>query len=438
MKIKLLSALFICAGTTLLAQTPDKAKLDSYMQALADNDKFMGTVSLFKDGKTVYTKSVGYLDAEKKTPINENTKFRIGSISKTFTAALIFKAIEEKKLTLDTKLNKYFTAVPNSSDITIGNLLNHRSGIHSFTDDADYLSWHTTPKTEAQMLDIIVKGGSDFTPGSKAEYSNSNYVLLSYILEKTYKKPFKHIVEEKIIKPLSLKNTYYGGKINSANNEANSYTFNGAWTKEQETDMTVPMGAGAMVSTTADLSRFMEALFAGKVVSQASLNQMKTMVDGYGMGLFDFPFDTKTGYGHTGGIDGFSAMVAYFPEEKVTYAFTSSGSNYSSNNIGLTALSWIFNKPFEVPSFKSHAYKSEELDKYLGVYASPQIPLKITITKNGTTLMAQATGQDSFPLDAAEEHNFTFEMAGIEIEFKPKAKQLILKQGGGRFTFTKE
>ena len=91
--------------------------------------------------------------------------------------------------------------------------------------------------------------------------------------------------------------------------------------------MSVPMGAGAMVSTTADLSRFMEALFAGKVVSQASLNQMKTMNDNYGMGLFAFPFDGKTAYGHTGGIDGFTSMVAYFPEEKVTYAYKSKGLN---------------------------------------------------------------------------------------------------------------
>lgn len=439
MKTRLLSVLFLFTGATLFAQTPDKAKLDSYMQALGENNKFMGTVSLSKDGKTVYTKSVGYLDAEKKTPINENTKFRVGSISKTFTSALMFKAIEEKKLTLDTKLDKYFPTVPNAAKITISNLLNHRSGIHSFTSDADYLTWHTTPKTEAQMLDIIVKGGSDFEPNSKAEYSNSNYVLLSYILEKAYKKPYKQIVDEKIIKPLGLKNTYYGSKINTANNEANSYNFNGAWTKEQETDMSVPMGAGAMVSTTADLSRFLEALFAGKVVSQASLDQMKTMVDDYGMGLFAFPFDGKTAYGHTGGIDGFTSMVAFFPGEKVTYAFTSNGANYDTNSIGRTALSWIFNKPFDMPSFKSYAYKTEDLDKYLGIYASPQVPLKITFTKNGTTLIAQATGQSSFPLDAAaEQHNFSFDMADIKMEFKPDTKQMIMKQGGGVFTFTKE
>jgi CubicO group peptidase (beta-lactamase class C family) len=439
MRTKLLLLLFVCAGTaTLSAQIPDRAKLDSYMQALADNNKFMGTVSVSKDGKTVYTKSVGYLDAEKKTPVNENTKFRIGSISKTFTAALVFKAIDEKKLVLDTKLDKFYPAVPNAAKITIGHLLGHRSGIHNFTDDFSYQTWYTSPKSEVEMLEIITKGGSDFEPGSKADYSNSNYVLLSYILERTYKQPFKELVNQKIIKPLGLKNTYYGGAINTANNEANSYVFEGAWSKDKETDMSVPMGAGAMVSTTADLSRFLEALFAGKVVTAASLEQMKTMTDGYGMGLFQFPFNDKKAYGHTGGIDGFTSMAAYFPEDKVTFAFTSNGANYDSNNIGIAALSWIFNQPFEVPDFTSHTYKTEELDQYLGVYSSAQMPLKITITKNNTTLIAQATGQSSFPLDAASLNNFTFERAGIEMEFKPEAKQMVLKQGGAVYTFTKQ
>lgn len=422
----------------LFAQTPNKAKLDSYFNALEANNKFMGTVSVSKEGKTVYTKSIGYLDAEKQIKLNENSKFRIGSISKTFTAAMVFKAIEEKKLTLDTKLDKYFPTVPNASKITIGLLLGHRSGIHNFSNDASFRTWYTTPQTEVQMLDAIVKGGSDFEPGSKANYSNSNYVLLSYILEKIYKKPYKELVEKNIVKPLGLKNTYYGGKINTAANEAISYSFEGSWIKENETDMSIPMGAGAMVSTTADISRFLEALFAGRVLSQASLEQMKAITEGYGMGLFSYPFNEKTAYGHTGGIDGFSSMVTYFPDDKITFAFTSNGSNVDNNNIGIAVLSWIFNQTFEIPDFTSYAYKSEDLDKYLGVYSSSQMPLKITITKNNTTLMAQATGQSAFPLDAVKLNSFKFERAGVILDFNPEQQQMILRQGGGVYNFTKD
>lgn len=434
----LFTALLIVAAVGVYAQVPDKTKLDSYFNALETNNKFMGTVHLSQNGKTVYSRSVGYLDVDKKLKLNENSKFRIGSISKTFTAAMVFKAFEEKKLNPETKLDKYFPAVPNASKITIAHLLGHRSGIHNFTNDQVYLTWHTAPKTEAQMLDIITTAGSDFEPDSTADYSNSNYVLLSYIIEKAYKMPYKELVNQKIIKPLGLKNTYYGGKINTASNEANSYSFNGQWEKEDETDMTIPMGAGAMVSTPADLTLFFDALFANKIVTAQSVAQMKTIRDDYGMGLFEFPFNNKKGYGHNGGIDGFSSMAVHFPEDNMTLAFTSNGSNYSNNKIGIDMLRWFYGEPFDIPDFTSYSYTTEELDKYLGTYASADIPLKITITKNGTTLIAQATGQSSFPLDAAALHQFKFDMAGIVLVFNPDARQMILKQGGGEYTFTKE
>lgn len=438
MRPKLFAALFLCAATSLFAQTPDKAKLDSYFAALEKNNKFMGTVTVSKDGKAVCTKSMGFMDVEKKTPVNENTKFRIGSISKTFTAAMVFKAIEEKKLTLDTKLDKFYPAVPNASKITVAQLLNHHSGIHNFTNDLSFQSWYTQPTSEAEMISVITKGGSDFEPGSKGEYSNSNYVLLSYILERSYKSSFKELVNKMIIKPLGLKNTYYGSAINTDANEAQSYRFQGSWQREKDTDMSVPMGAGAMVSNPADLSRFIEGLFAGKIVSQASLSQMKTMTDGYGMGLFEFPVPGEKAFGHNGGIDGFTALLTYVPEDKVTFALTSNGANYDNDLIALAALSWIYNKPFEIPDFSSYAYKTEDLDKYLGVYSSSQMPLKITITKNNATLIAQATGQGAFPLDAAKLHSFKFDQAGIILEFDPQQQKMILRQGGGEYSFTKD
>ena len=277
------------------SQTFDKAKLDNYLQALEDNNKFMGSVSIAQGGKAIYTKSIGFADVEQKIKLTENSKFRIGSISKTFTTALVFKAIEEQKIKLTDVLAKYFPSIKNSGKITISNLLYHRSGLHNFTDDEDYLKWNTTPKTENEMIAIIAKAGSDFEPDTKAEYSNSNFVLLSYILEKIYKKKIKEILAKNIIIPLGLKNTFYGGKIDLKNNECNSYTFKGSWAKENETNMSVPMGAGAVVSTPTDLAKFIDALFQGKVVSNTSLEQMKTIKDHFGMGLFQIPFYDKKG-----------------------------------------------------------------------------------------------------------------------------------------------
>ena len=242
------------------AQNFNAAKLDSLFQVLETKDKFMGSISIAENGKIIYAKTIGKSDLETNTLATTNTKYRIGSISKIFTSCLIFKAIEEKKLDLNQTIDSYFPSIENAKKITISNLLNHRSGIHNFTNDPEYLLYNTQAKSEKEMVDLIAKSKSDFEPDSKAEYSNSNYVLLSYILEKTYKKPYKEILNTKIIKPLGLKNTYFGGKINIQNNECYSYTFADKWKKETETDMTIPMGAGGIVSTPTDLVLFAEQL----------------------------------------------------------------------------------------------------------------------------------------------------------------------------------
>ncbi len=438
MKKLILLFLFTLFTTTSFAQSFDKGKLDLYFQTLENNNKFMGSVAISENGKIIYTKSIGYSDVETKTKPNSETKYRIGSISKTFTSAMILKAMEENKLSLDTKISKYFPTIKNADKIYIRNLLNHRSGIHSFTDNDDYQKWMTEKKSEKELLEIIQKGGSDFEPDSKADYSNSNYVLLSFILEKVYKKPYPEILTEKIIKPVGLKNTNYGGKINPKNNEAYSYYFENSWIKDAETDTSIPIGAGAIVSTPSDLLQFADALFNGKIISEKSLKLMETLKDNYGSGLFQMPFGLKKAFGHTGGIDGFTSNFGYFPAEKVAFAFTSNGSNYTNNNIAIALLSAVFNQSYELPTFKNIDLSSKDLDQYLGVYSSKEIPLKITITKNDKKLMAQATGQSAFPLDATDKNIFKFEQAGIVLEFQPADKKMILNQGGKVYNFTQE
>ncbi|MDX1364204.1 MAG: serine hydrolase domain-containing protein [Arenibacter latericius] len=419
-----------------ISQTIDSVKLDDYFNALEENNKFMGSVSLKKDGEIIYTKQIGFSDIETKKKPDDNTKYRIGSISKTFTAALVFRAIEEGKIKLEQTIEGYFPTVKNSNLITIANLLNHRSGIYNFTNDEAYLEYNTEPKSEEEMLSIISKYDSAFEPNSKSEYSNSNYVLLSFILEKLYKKSFAEILSEKIIDPIGLKNTYFGGKIDIEKNEANSYK--GDWEKQTETDMSIPLGAGGIVSTPTDILLFAEALFNYKIISEESVTQMQTLKDNYGMGLFKMPFYEKYSFGHTGGIDGFSSMFGYFPEEKSAFALTSNGSNFNNNDIAIALLSALFNRDFTVPSFETYEVSSDDLEMYLGVYSSPSFPLKISITKSGAILMAQATGQPSFNLDATEKDKFKFDQAGIVMEFDPANNQMTLKQGGGVFVLTKE
>ncbi|MBC7749604.1 MAG: DUF3471 domain-containing protein, partial [Methylotenera sp.] len=156
------------------------------------------------------------------------------------------------------------------------------------------------------------------------------------------------------------------------------------------------------------------------------------------MGIFQYPFYEKKSFGHTGGIDEFRSSLAYFPEDKLAVALTSNGRTYDNNDILIAALSTYNNKPFTIPTFENVTLKSEDLDPYLGEYSDAGFPMKITITKENTKLFAQATGQAAFPLEPTEKNNFEFKMAGIKLEFKPNEKQMILKQGGGKFTLTKK
>ena len=426
----------VCTAT--LAQKFDKTRLDTYFNTLEKNNKFMGSVAVFQNGQIIYTRSAGFSDYENHIKATENSKYRIGSISKTITATLILKAVEEGKITLDKKLADFYPSIKNADMITVEQLLRHRSGIHSFTDDEDYETWNTQPKSEEELLDIISKGNSEFKPDSTFKYSNPNYILLSFILQKIYNKTYAEIVREKIVLPLGLNHTYFGSAINAQNNECYSYSFSGKWEKETETDMSIPMGAGGIVSSPTDMVKFGNALFSGKIISKKSYTQMTNIKDGYGMGLFKLPFYEKEGFGHTGAIDGFSSMLSFYPESGVTFALLSNGNNYSNNQIAITVLSEVFHKPYNIPEFKSFAVTTEDLDKYLGTYITDALPLKLTITKKGATLIAQATGQQQLLLEATDKDVFSFDKAGIVLKFNTEKKTVILEQGGGEYLFTKE
>ena len=430
--------LFVLFSVTSFAQEQKFLALDSLFQILDANNRFMGSLSISENGKVTYNNTIGKADLASRKSSDNLTKYRIGSISKMFTACLIFQAIEENKLSLKQNINRFFPKITGAKEISIGNLLNHRSGIHNYTNDTSYFNYYTALKSQKEMLEIIRASGSDFKPNSKAEYSNSNYILLSFILEKIYKKSYEELLDIKIIQPQGLKNTYFGKKLDLAKNECASYRFSGKWELEKETNSSVSLGAGGIVSTTEDLLFFITNLFEGKIINAASLEQMTKLEDGFGMGVFSVPFYDKKGFGHTGGIDGFSSFLYTFPEEKISIALTSNGSRFNNNDIAIAALSDCFDKPFTLPSFYALELTSADLDKYLGSYANPEIPIKISITKDSLSLIAQATGQPSFTLDLIGKDSFEFSPAGVEIQFIPEKNLLILKQGGGEFSFKRE
>ena len=434
-KISLLFSLFLFS--IIAAQSFNKEKMDAFMDALETHGKFMGNVAVLKENSLVYSRSVGFADVENNKKNADETKFRIGSVSKTFTAVLVMKAVEEKKLNLSDRLSKFYPEIVHSDKITIDQLLNHRSGINNVTNRTDYLSWNQEYKTKDQMLQLIKEGGNDFKPGLSMNYSNSGYIILSYILEKIYQKPYSKILEEKITQPLGLKNTFYGSKINIENGEAFSYKLPEN-AKQAETDMSIPSGAGALVSTTADLLKFIASIFNNKIISSKSLHEMQKMTDNYGFGLFSVPFYENIGYGHNGGIDGFTSSLYYFPELKTGYAMLSNATAFDNNKIAIAALSAATGKQVDIPNFKLVNVEVSQLKKFTGSYSSNQVPLKIEIREKGGKLFAQATGQAEFPLDAISSNTFVFETAGIEVVFNADHKSMLLNQAGMKIPFKKD
>jgi len=438
-KIAYFFSLFLILQSCTHAQTFNKAKLDSFFVALNTKEQSMGSIAISANGVLVYQNAIGYSQVNKglKTPATIETKYRIGSISKMFTATMIFQLIDEGKLSFDTPLASYFPQLPNAGKITIREMLDHRSGLHNFTSDSLYATYMGSPKSEAEMTAIFAGQKSDFEPDAKAEYSNTNFVLLGYIIEKLTGKTYAEELEKRVTSKIGLTQTYYGTKASSAKNEAYSYNYLEECTQMPETDMSIPGGAGAIVSTPADLVKFINALFEGKLINPASLELMKAMRDNYGMAMFAIPFDDKKGYGHAGSIDGFYSLLIYLPQEKLAIAYTSNGSRYSYSDVAMGALSIYFNRPFTIPDFKTITLNTTDLDKYIGKYSSTKMPLKIVIIKKNATLFAQATGQSAFPLEAKGDNKFVYASAGATLQFEPAKKTFTLIQGGVNYLFTK-
>jgi len=416
--------------------TFNSSRIDSLLHSLEANNKAMASITIARNGVIEYSNATGFIDNTGTTPVNStiDTRYRIGSISKMFTTVMILQLVEEKKLSLSTPLSKFYKKIPNADSITIANLLNHHSGLFNFTNSEDYPKWMTEARSKQQLLNLFESQEPVFAPGTKGEYSNTNFVLLGFIIEDVTGKSYQENLSSRITSKIGLRNTFYGSKINHAANEASSFEYDeGKWIMLPETDMSIPHGAGAVISSTPDLTAFITALFNGNLLSEASLKIMTSINDGYGSGTFKIPFYERTAYGHNGGIDGFSSSLAYFPDDKVAIAFCSNGLNYTMNDILIGLLSCYFDKPYKIPDFKTVTLPDDKLSAYEGEYTSEQLPLVITVKQNGGKLTAQATGQPAFPLEAISETEFRFDQAGIVMIFSMttagEVDGFTLKQG---------
>jgi hypothetical protein len=202
--------------------------------------------------------------------------------------------------------------------------------------------------------------------------------------------------------------------------------------------MSIPLGAGGIVSTTNDLNMFVNSLFSGGIISLKSVEQMKPKKGTIGMGLLLPPYKNIAGFGHNGSIDAFSSFFVHLPNDKITFSVTSNGSNINPNSINETIVKAIYNEPFDIPEFKTFAVTAESLEQYLGVYANESAPFKLTVTKTGNTLQVQPTGQPVFDLVPTEKDVFIYEKRKVTIRFNLENKTLNFKMGERVMDFAKK
>ncbi len=445
MRNLLLAVILLGTISCTSAQTVDTKALDSLFSVYDQKELFFVDAMVKRDGALLYQGSAGYQDREAGIKNSPQTQFLIGSITKTYTATIIMQLVEEGKMKLDDKLARFYPGIPNADQITLTMLLRHRSGLFNYTSSPTFMQEVAGPMPKAQLLERFKTLKIDFAPDAKYEYSNTNYMLLGYIIEEITGDTYENQLQQRILTKLGLKDTFYGRPADRKN-FARSYLTDGAkWVATKpEWNMDWAAAAGGIATTTSDLAQFYEALFNGKLVSAESLAQMMEIKEGYGFGLTTAPYGNKTLYGHGGGIESFSSVVWYDPADKTLIVQVVNGQKQlSPNDISIQLLNAAYGNPIEYPDLTAKttvAVEEAVLRRYEGNYAAAGFPLDIKVSVQNGKLFGQATGQGAFPLTAYSETSFGFETAGIAMNFFDKDGQpaFHFSQGPAKFDFVRK
>lgn len=330
---------------------PQLTGLEKYTDSLftASIDSSMvagGAVLIHQNGETLLKQAYGQASLELDVPMPENASFEIGSVTKQFTAVAILKLVEEGKLSLEDDFTKYMDYDTKGRKVTINHLLNHTSGIASYTEIEEFGSLVPQDLPRDSLTRIIETKNFLFEPGEALIYNNSAYFFLGLIIEKVTEKTYEQYLDEVIFEPLGMKNTYYCSTSKAVKNKAYGYDFSPQGLQQKQyLNHKWPYAAGSLCSTTEDLLIWMNALHNQKIVSHEQYQELitpKTLNDGiqvrYAMGLTNFMNYGHQEIGHGGGIPGFLSETRYYPEEDlyiICLVNTAGphGGNFFANNI---------------------------------------------------------------------------------------------------------
>jgi CubicO group peptidase (beta-lactamase class C family) len=312
-----LSPALTCAG-----EHSEIARMDQVIRTYVDSSKFMGSVLVARGDEVLLDKGYGYANLEWKVPNTPETKFRLGSITKQFTAASVLLLEERGALRIEDAVAKYIPDVPTAwRKVTIFNLLTHTSGIPNFTALPDYAGSKGVGISPEQRIAQLRDRPLDFDPGTKWAYSNSGYVVLGEIIEKVSGVPYGQFVRDNIFTPFGMNDSGYDSNSQIIERRASGYRIGaaGPLLNAEYIDMTVPYAAGGLYSTTPDLLKWERALFGGKVITEASLAKMTTpFLSNYAFGLKVEQRRELKVIMHDGNIDGFSTVMHYWPNQRIT------------------------------------------------------------------------------------------------------------------------
>ncbi len=351
----------LITATAAFAQEDKTQKIDALLKSYYDYGQLNGAVLVSENGKIIYKKGFGMANMEWEIPVQPDTKFRIGSVTKQFTAALIMQLVEEGKIKLDGKITDYLTDYRKDSGdrVTIHQLLNHTSGIPSYTGLPGFFQNESRdPYAVKDFVKKFASGDLEFEPGSKFNYNNSGYFLLGAIIEQVTGKSYAKVLQERIFDPVGMKDSGYDDDAPLIKKRAAGYqrTADG-FENAAYLDMLLPYAAGSIYSTVEDLYKWDQALYDNKILSDASKKLMFTpglSNYGYGFGISDRPIGKTTQktkiIQHSGGINGFNSLFTRVVEQKsLVVILDNVGMGRYQGKITDSIISILNNQPYDEP-----------------------------------------------------------------------------------------
>jgi CubicO group peptidase (beta-lactamase class C family) len=336
--------LFVATLVCLLAlpaAAQDAARMEPFIQAAVEKNTFMGAILVARGDEVLLSKGYGEANLEWRLPNTPATKFRLGSLTKQFTAALILLLEERGKLATEDPIGKHMADVPAAwSAITLHHLLTHTSGIPNVTSLPEFAKFQAFPATVEQTIALVRDKPLDFAPGERMSYSNSGYLVLGHVIERITGQDYASFLKANILDPLGMMDTGLDSNATVMPRRASGYSPSpNGLVNAGFAHMSVPHAAGAMYSTTEDLLRWNRGLFGGKILSAASLRKMTTpFKNNYALGVRVLTLNGKTRITHGGGIQGFNTALAYDPDARITVVVLANVNGPTADNLALTLM----------------------------------------------------------------------------------------------------